>query len=240
MRTILAALAMAAAFMSPPVQAACTPIIDPGLGCVPPDRPTARCEVKFGDEIVKLLDAQMECRLKWAARPNVFDEGRCLQSARSTFDGRVAKLLVKDGCPACLAPSVAATGDAVGLFTRATNGEIFCDGTLPFGEEGDSGFRPPSGIAYTCERHLSLASRALARATARCYSRAATYALLGRPFDHAACDAKALAHFADENASFLDSHPHCPPCVATSMFGSIISSIPAVVIDNVAYCAPTN
>lgn len=240
MRTILAALALAAALASPPAQATCTPIIDPGLGCVPPDRPTARCEVKFGDEIVKLLDAAMECRLKWAARPNVFDEARCLQTARTTFDGRMAKLLLKDGCPACLAPSVVPTGDAVELFTRSTNGQIFCDGTLPFGGVGDTGFRPPSGIAYTCERHLSLTSRSLARATARCYSRAATYALLGRSFDHAACDAKAMAHFVDENASFLDSHPHCPPCVGASPIAGIISGFPVVVMDNVAYCAPTD
>lgn len=241
MRTILAALTLAAAFTSASAHAACTPLGGgTSPGCVPPDRTTARCEVKFGDEVVRFLDRVMDCRVSWAARPNVFDEDECLQAARDTYDGRMAKLLLKNGCPACLGPSVVPAGDAMALFAALNNGEVFCEGTLPFGSAGDSGYQPPTGIAYTCERYLSLSAQSLARAITRCHSRGATYAVTGRSFDRDACDAKALARFNDERASFLQDHPHCPPCVGTSLIGLSLSIFPPLIVDTTAYCAQTN
>lgn len=219
---------------------ACTPLGGLNNGCVPPDKLTARCEVKFADHTLRLLGSLLKCHVKQADRPNVAVEEACELAAQASFDKRVASLFAQRACPACLTGAGASVGAGIEAFVETTSGEVFCDGNQPFPDSDNTGFLPPTGFAYTAERYFARAGYAFAKAIGRCVSRAAMYGAVGRAFDQAACEAEVFARIAGRDVSFLESHIHVPACVQSTPINASLHGFFGSTVDAVAYCAPTS
>jgi hypothetical protein len=110
-------------------------------GYVPPDKTTATCEKAVVDNVAKYVKCITGCRVKKAGAElagKPFDEQACQadatggKSCRGAYDKKMASLIAKGTCPACLdqAEQADMADDALDG-VMGTKGRAYCDGTVP-------------------------------------------------------------------------------------------------------------
>jgi hypothetical protein len=110
-------------------------------GYVPPDKATATCEKAVIDNVTKYVKCVTKCRVQKAGAElagKTFDEQACQASAtggkscRAAYDKKMASLIAKGTCPACLdATAQGALADDALTGVIATKGNAYCAGTVP-------------------------------------------------------------------------------------------------------------
>lgn len=243
---------------TPTATPAATPTPTPpasGSGFVPPDQDTATCELGVAKQLSKLSACSTKCQVKQAdaaVKSKPFDDDACEDgtgkptSCRAGFDTASTKLLGKGTCPACLdATAQAAVADQAMQFVEASNGAIWCAGTVPLGGD-DTGFVPPDADTGKCESGVANALKKLAACLAKCDAKQADALAKGKTFDVNACKAGAgkptscRAAFDATSVKLLGGGT-CPACLDAAAQGTAADAVTSLVAARkpTLYCAGT-
>jgi hypothetical protein len=174
-------------------------------GCIPPDKTIARCEDKLATASSKLLVALVTCHRKRAKGGSLADENTCETKALTAFDTKTASL---GGCPSCA--DLATIKSTIESSIAADNGDVFCEGTVPFGGD-ETGFIPDAA-AKGCEDKLAQADATLLKARLNCRRKLARRGLADDLAEQA-CEAKATTKFDSKTAALSG----CPACAVTNL-----------------------
>lgn len=205
--------------------AACTPLGDgDDTGCVPPDKPIAKCENGVASALATLAGRLTKCNIRDSdAKAKVlFSGGSCLSNdlsfdgvacqvaARTSYDGRVAKLTA---CPPCL--DVAAVRDAMSQFVNLHNDLAYCTPASGCAEDIGQPVQDATGylpipLGKQCENREAKTVSKLTVALLRCHVSSARAQGAGKPFDEEGCEVTAEAKYDASTAKFgID----CPGCL---------------------------
>jgi hypothetical protein len=214
MRTVLA-LALATA-LAAPVAYAGTPFGGDDTGFVPPDKVAYGCESKVAGANAKLRRAITKCHVDLASqrlKGSNFNDDGCETAAKAKFDAYLNKVFGPNSCPACLVANTTGMSDAVESELDASNGDFYCDGSEPFGDD-DTGFVPPDPVVFKCEATVAKNIAKLNQCIDKCHKKMAAYALKGAPFDEEACESDPLKSCLSKYNKVRDKVlPFCPPCL---------------------------
>jgi hypothetical protein len=114
-------------------------------------------------------------------------EDACENSLTSKLNGQLNKLCVQGTCPACLQVTNATLGADVEAARDADNGDVFCAGTTPFGDD-DTGVVPPDATTFKCEASAAKNLAKLRLCIAKCHIKMAKFAFKAVAFDDDACE----------------------------------------------------
>lgn len=141
-------------------------------------------------------------------------EDACENAITSKLDGQLNKLCVQGTCPACLQATNATLGADIEAARDADNGDAFCAGTTPFGDD-DTGFVPPDATTFKCEAVAAKNVAKLRLCIAKCHVKMAKYTFKGlTTFDEDACESTDPLRScrAKYNAIRDRIASICPPC----------------------------
>ena len=204
---------------------ASTPL-DPGgddAGFVPPNRDALHCE----DNVARNLRKAMKCIGVRCHRKNAifllkgrnFPEQSCEKRCTDKFHELDNKLV---GCGACLdADARAALLTSAQDYMRAHNGDMFCDGTIPFGD-GLTGAVPPGRLSLHCEQFVTKQVALAMGCIEKCHIDKVDGRFGGGTFLDEDCENICRIKYESLNAE-VDSA--CPTCLKfaqrTAIFGAI-------------------
>ncbi|MBY0274076.1 hypothetical protein K2Z84_01950 [Candidatus Binatia bacterium] len=107
-------------------------------GYVPPDKDVGKCESSVASNVAKYVKCVLKCRQQKADKALAgkdFDEQECragVKGCRAAYDKKVATLIAKGDCPACLdAVAQGLLGDDVLGSAIDVKGRAYCEGALP-------------------------------------------------------------------------------------------------------------
>ena len=211
---------------------AATPFGSDDTGFIPPSRDVYVCEAKPQVLNGKLIVGYTKCHIGLAAaglagNSSGSSEEACEHVARNRFDHAVGNVFEK-GCPLCIVSNLnyvpyAAT---VAAQVDAANGDVFCAGTTPLGDD-DTGNVPPDASTFKCEAAIAKALGALRVCLSKCHARYAKAVMVGKPFDEEACEStdpvtscRAKFNKVRDRVSGL-----CPPCLDTATQNTLADGV---------------
>lgn len=107
-------------------------------GYVPPDKDVGKCESAVASNVAKYVKCVLKCRQQKADKALAgkdFDEQACQsgpRGCRAAYDKKVADLIAKGDCPACLGDvAQGLLADDVRDSMTDVKGRTYCEGTVP-------------------------------------------------------------------------------------------------------------
>ena len=107
-------------------------------GYVPPDKNVGKCESAVASNVAKYVKCVLKCRQQKADKALAgkdFDEQSCQngpKGCRAAYDKKVASLIAKGDCPACLGDvAQGLLADDVRDDLTDVKGRTYCEGTVP-------------------------------------------------------------------------------------------------------------
>jgi hypothetical protein len=194
-----------------------TPFGGDDTGFVPPDITAYNCESKALLANAKLRQSIGKCHIDLAAQrfkgSSATDEG-CETAAQAKFNATLNKVFNANACPACLVSNTTGMADAVETEMDGSNGDFYCEGSTPFGDD-DTGFVPSDAAILKCESGTLKNVQKYLACIQKCHRKMAGYALKGKPFDEEACEKtdptrSCLAKYNRYRDKLL---PLCPSCL---------------------------
>jgi hypothetical protein len=190
-----------------------------GVGFIPPDKVTSKCEDKVSKNVAKLAACVLKCQIKEAdtalkAKPP-FDVIGCKQACRAKYDTLAG---ANTNCPSCQdATAQSALADGVASFITAKNAPLYCAGSTAL--PTSPGFIPPDPATGKCEDAVAKGLGKLAGCTMKCLIKQADAGLKMKSFDFAGCVAgKACRAKFDVVSQTLAG---CPSCLDTTAQGTL-------------------
>jgi hypothetical protein len=201
-------IALSAAFFA--TNAFSTPFGGDDTGFVPPDKLAYYCESKATAANAKLRAAITLCHIDLAAQrlkgSNATDDG-CETAAKAKFNNTLSKLFANP-CPSCLVTNTSGMADAVETEMDGANGDFFCDGSEPLGDD-DAGVTPPDATILKCEATVAKNVAKLLICDQKCHKKMAAYALKARPFDEEFCEGYCLEKYNRYRDKIVTICPAC-------------------------------
>jgi hypothetical protein len=153
------------------------------------------------------------------------DEG-CETSTKAKLSAKLNQLFQDGTCPACLEANTATLDDDIEAELDAENGEIYCAGSEPLGDD-DTGLVPPDVNSLKCALvvHKNLAK--LRKCARKCVEKLAVMGFKGDPFDVAACQTtdplrSCLAKYNKTRDRYLFL---CPPCLDQAAQDGLVAEV---------------
>jgi hypothetical protein len=164
----------------------------------------------------------------FAGQQSGSSEDACETAIKGKLGGSLSKLYAGGACPQCLVDNTATLGDDIEAARDADNGDVFCAGTVPFGDD-DAGVVPPDATTLKCELVVAKNVYKFRYCVAKCHYKAAKYALKGLGFDDEACETgdplrSCLAKYNQTRHRYLDL---CPPCLDASAQDALAAVVEA-------------
>jgi hypothetical protein len=212
-------------------------------GFIPPDKIAFACAKQAAAAGGKAYSSIDKCHMNLTKDrfkgSNATDEG-CETSTKAKLRATLNQLFQKGECPPCIEANTATLDDDIEAELDAENGETYCAGSEPLGDD-DTGFVPPDSNSFKCELVVHKNLTKLRRCVSKCVEKLAGFGLKGAPFDVAGCQStdplrSCLAKYNKTRDRYLSL---CPPCMdqtaQDSLAGEVIAETNAGT--DLFYCA---
>ena len=227
-----ASVLVAAVLLTAGPAVAATPFGLDDTGFIPPSRDVYVCESKPQMLNGKLVVAYTKCHISLAAaglagNSSGSSEEACEQVARHRFDRAVGNVFEK-GCPLCIVANLNYVPYAANVAAQldAANGDVFCAGTTPLGDD-DTGYIPPDAATFKCEAAIAKALGQLRYCLSKCHAKYAKSVMAGKLFDEEGCESttpvtSCRARFNKVRDKVVGL---CPPCLDTAKQNDLATAL---------------